>query len=118
MMAAFRSKWSVALSSLIPQVAELALQRTKLLKWLLGRVKLREFDSNKQYASELLAILLQGSAANQQALVDADGIELLLQVWAAHLSIHPLSWFQLRCCKVYCSESPEHHLPVSMSPLR
>lgn len=62
-----------------PQVAELALQRTKLLKWLLGRVKLREFDSNKQYASELLAILLQGSAANQQALVDADGIELLLQ---------------------------------------
>ena len=56
------------------------LQRTKLLKWLLGRVRLREFDSNKQYASELLSILLQSSPANQQALVDADGIELLLQV--------------------------------------
>ena len=46
-------------------------------------MKQREFDSNKQYASEVLAILLQSSSANQQALVDADGIELLLQVWPA-----------------------------------
>ena len=61
-------------------MAELAFERTKLLRWLLGRVKQREFDSNKQYASEVLAILLQSSPANQQALVDADGIELLLQV--------------------------------------
>lgn len=65
------------------QIAEQAFQRTKLLKWLLTRVRPREFDSNKQYASELLSILLQSSAANQQALVDADGIELLLQVCRA-----------------------------------
>ena len=69
--------WS---SSSLVQVAELFFQRTKLLKWLLGRVRQREFDSNKQYASEVLAILLQSSPVNQQILVDADGIELLLQV--------------------------------------
>ena len=72
------------------QVAELAFQRTKLLRWLLGRVRQREFDSNKQYASEVLAILLQSSPTNQQALVDADGIELLLQVGCySHLCLVP-----------------------------
>lgn len=41
------------------------LQRTKLLKWLLARVRRRASDTNKQYAAELLAILMQvgGDAA-------------------------------------------------------
>ena len=47
-----------------PAVAEMVCEGTKLLKWLLGKIKVREFDSNKQYASEILAILLQNSAAN------------------------------------------------------
>ena len=39
-------------------------EKTQLLKWLLGRIRPREFDPNKQYASELLAILVQvGGAA-------------------------------------------------------
>ena len=56
------------------------LDRTKLLKWMLGRLRRREFDSNKQYTAELLAILLQSSQKNQQRLADANGIDVLLQV--------------------------------------
>ncbi|KAL0423625.1 UNVERIFIED_CONTAM: Beta-catenin-like protein 1 [Sesamum radiatum] len=49
-----------------PSVSELVCEKTKLLKWLQARIKIREFDSNKQYASEILAILLQNSIANQK----------------------------------------------------
>jgi len=41
------------------ETGEQALARTKLLRWLLGRVKAREFDSNKFSAAELLSILMQ-----------------------------------------------------------
>ena len=62
------------------QVADLVCERTKIMKWLLGRVRQREFDSVKQYASEVLAILVQNSTANRKRLVDANGIDILLQV--------------------------------------
>ena len=39
------------------------MERTRLLKWLLARIRPREFDSNKQQASDLLAILVQVRAA-------------------------------------------------------
>jgi beta-catenin-like protein 1 len=42
-----------------PQVAEQLVDKTRLLKWLLTRIRPREFDSNKLEASELLAILVQ-----------------------------------------------------------
>ena len=35
------------------------LSQTGLLAWLLGRIKNRTSDQNRQYAAELLAILLQ-----------------------------------------------------------
>lgn len=51
-----------------PRVAEQLLTQTPLLKWLLGRVKTKgEVDSNKQYASELLAILVQVRAGRGRA---------------------------------------------------
>ena len=62
------------------------LDRTKLLKWMLGRLRRREFDSNKQYTAELLAILLQSSQKNQQRVADANGIDVLLQVHFVWLS--------------------------------
>ncbi|CAK8575951.1 unnamed protein product [Lathyrus sativus] len=49
-----------------PAVAELVCEKTNLLKWLLGKIKVREFDGNKQYASEILAILVQSSSVNQK----------------------------------------------------
>jgi len=42
-----------------PEIAEDLVEKTKLLKWLLARIRPREFDGNKQEASELLAILAQ-----------------------------------------------------------
>ena len=44
---------------LAPQMGEHLVQRTDLLSWILGRLKPKRFDPNKQYASEILAVLLQ-----------------------------------------------------------
>ncbi len=55
------------------------LEKTKLLKWLLARIgRAREMDSNKLYASELLAILLQASPANQKRFAAANGVDAVL----------------------------------------
>ena len=66
------------------QVADTVCARTKLMRWLLSRVKQREFDSVKQYASEVLAILVQNTPANRRRLVQANGIDILLQVGCEH----------------------------------
>jgi beta-catenin-like protein 1 len=44
-----------------PALAGALLERTKLLKWLLSRIRIKASDSNKQYASEILSILMQVS---------------------------------------------------------
>lgn len=56
----------------------------QLLKWILGKVKQRggEVDSNKQYTSELLAILMQHSEKNQTRLGEMNGIDTILQAIA------------------------------------
>lgn len=46
-----------------PTTVSAALQ---LLKWLLARLRPRETDGNKQYASEILAILVQQSGEHQE----------------------------------------------------
>ena len=50
-----------------------------LLQWLLKRIRVRQYDANKLYASEILAILLQNNESNQHALGEIDGIDVLLQ---------------------------------------
>ncbi|GBG66651.1 hypothetical protein CBR_g66787 [Chara braunii] len=62
-----------------PQVTESVCERTKLLRWLLNRVKVRDFDSNRLYASEILAILLQNSSVNQRRVGNINGVDTLLQ---------------------------------------
>ena len=50
-----------------------------LLKWLLQRIKQKmPFDSNKLYASEILAILLQDDDKTRSLMGDIDGIDILL----------------------------------------
>ncbi|KAJ3190594.1 hypothetical protein HK101_008572 [Irineochytrium annulatum] len=71
------------LISVDPTVAELVVSKTPLLPWLAKRVKVKTFDSNRQYASELLAILLQTSRANRLALNAIDGFTALMQVIAS-----------------------------------
>ncbi|KAL4421715.1 hypothetical protein ABPG77_002331 [Micractinium sp. CCAP 211/92] len=72
-----------------PEVAELALEKTKLLKWLLARLRPREVDSNKQYASEILAILVQQSDANKRKMGSTNGIDAVLQAIAPYRNRDP-----------------------------
>lgn len=72
-----------------PAVAEMVCERTKLLRWLLNRIKAREFDSNKLYASEILAILLQNSAVNQRRVGQLNGVDTILQAVALYKSKDP-----------------------------
>ncbi|KAI8048975.1 Catenin-beta-like protein [Syncephalis plumigaleata] len=66
------------------QYAETIISNTKLLDWLLSRVKQRESDSNRNYASELLAIFVQEQQANRTALVNKGGVDIILRGLAAY----------------------------------
>ncbi|XP_027075333.1 uncharacterized protein [Coffea arabica] len=99
-----------------PAVAELVCERTKLLKWLVGKIKVREFDSNKQYASEILAILLQNSMANQKRLGQMNGVDAVLQAVAMYKSRDPKTGdeeemvenlFDCLCCLLMPLENKE-----------
>ncbi|EFJ40460.1 hypothetical protein VOLCADRAFT_69464, partial [Volvox carteri f. nagariensis] len=72
-----------------PDLASAFVEKTKLLTWLLRRLKRRDFDTNKQYASEVLAVLMQGSVSNQAKLGAENGIDLLLTCVAQYKSKDP-----------------------------
>lgn len=73
-------------------LAETIGQDTTVLKWLLDRIPKREssVSQNKQYAAEVLAILLQSSPINRRKICDLDGVDLLLQILAAYRKRDPL----------------------------
>uniref|UniRef100_A0A0D3FCG0 Beta-catenin-like protein 1 N-terminal domain-containing protein n=1 Tax=Oryza barthii TaxID=65489 RepID=A0A0D3FCG0_9ORYZ len=104
------------LLELRPQLADIVCDRTKLLRWLLARLKAREFDANKQYASEILAILLQDSPANQKRLGNINGVDGLLQAVAMYKSRDPKTsdeeemlenLFDCLCCVLMPMENKE-----------
>ncbi len=47
-----------------PGVSREVCEKTHLLAFLLARVRVKRFDTNKLYASELLSILLQASGSD------------------------------------------------------
>jgi beta-catenin-like protein 1 len=67
-------------------------RQTSVVSWLLGRIKVREspVSQNKQYAAEVLAILLQSSSANRKRLADMDGVDTLLQIVSSYRRRDPL----------------------------
>ncbi|KAF9422047.1 hypothetical protein BGZ94_008682 [Podila epigama] len=67
------------LTSIDLQLAETIVLKSELLPWILKRLKAKAFDSNKQYCSELLAILFQNSSENRKYLGSIGGIDDLLQ---------------------------------------
>ncbi|WCJ25104.1 Beta-catenin-like protein 1 [Euphorbia peplus] len=102
-----------------PGVAELVCERTKIMRWLLSKIKVREFDGNKQYASEILAILLQNSTANQKKLGQLNGVDVVLQAVAMYKSKDPKSsdeeemvenLFDCLCCLLMPLENKERFL--------
>lgn len=62
-----------------------------LLNWLLKRVRVRQYDPNKLYSSEILAILLQDHTPNQTLLGEQEGIDILLQSLAYYKRRDPHS---------------------------
>ena len=62
-----------------------------LLQWLLQRAQRKEshVSQNKQYAAEVLAILLQTSPANREKLTEIDGTDTLLQLLSAYRKRDP-----------------------------
>ena len=50
-----------------------------------------QYDNNKLYAAEILAILLQGNEANQKLLGEKDGTDILLQSLAYYKRRDPNS---------------------------
>ncbi|OWZ70372.1 beta-catenin-like protein 1 [Cryptococcus neoformans] len=77
------------LLSFMPPLADQIVEGTALLQWLLQRIKKKEYDSNKQYASEIMAILLQDSRANVLKLGQLDGMDVMLQVLSQYLKVDP-----------------------------
>ncbi|CAK7338787.1 unnamed protein product [Dovyalis caffra] len=99
-----------------PKVAEMICEKTRILKWLLGKLKVREFDSNKQYAAEILSILLQNSEANQKKLGQMNGVDVVLQAVAMYKSKDPKTGdeeemvenlFDCLCCLLMPLENKE-----------
>lgn len=97
-------------------VAEMVCERTKLMRWLLGKIKVREFDGIKQYSSEILAILLQNSTANQKKLGQLNGVDVMLQAVAMYKSRDPKTQdeeemvenlFDCLCCLLMPLENKE-----------
>lgn len=68
------------LLSFMPPLADQVVEETTLLKWLVDRIQVKEYDGNKQYASEILAILLQESRENRLRMGEMEGIDVLLKV--------------------------------------
>jgi len=62
-----------------------------ILPWVLSRIQQKEavVSQNKQYAAEILAILLQSSSKNREKFIDLDGIEVLLQLLSLYRKRDP-----------------------------
>lgn len=62
-----------------------------LVKWLLQRIQKRErpITQNKQYAAEILAILVQSSSANRRKLVAMEAVDVMLQLVASYRKLDP-----------------------------
>ncbi|KAG1678261.1 hypothetical protein FOA52_013881 [Chlamydomonas sp. UWO 241] len=91
----------------VPSIATALVEKTGLLKWLLTRLRQREFDANKQEASELLAILVSGNEGVQRKLGTSGGIEALLMAIHVYKSRDPATAeedeLMQNCFDVLCS---------------
>ena len=74
-----------------PTISEKVGASASLLQWLLLRAQRKEspVSQNKQYATEVLAILLQTSPTNRSRLMDLDGTDILLQLLSSYRKRDP-----------------------------
>ena len=74
-----------------PSIATILGQKTQLLTWLLSRIRKSEptVSQNKQYAAEILAILVQSSSENCAQIISLDGIDAMLQLLSPYRKRDP-----------------------------
>lgn len=74
-----------------PSIAATLGQKTELLPWLLSRIRRPEptVSQNKQYAAEMLAILLQSSSEIGTKVISLDGIDAILQLLSPYRKRDP-----------------------------
>ena len=67
-------------------------RNTPILKWLLSRIQASEspLGQNKQYAAEVLAILLQSSADTRSSFLEFEGIDTFLQLLSPYRKRDPV----------------------------
>ncbi|OKP14598.1 Beta-catenin-like protein 1 -like protein [Penicillium subrubescens] len=72
-------------------LAEKIGQDASVLPWILSRIQQKEapVSQNKQYAAEILAILLQSSPKNREKFVGLDGVDALLQLLSQYRKRDP-----------------------------
>ena len=70
------------LLSFMPPLAEQIVENTTLLPWLLKRASQKAYDSNKQYASEILSIVLQEGRSIALKVGELEGVDTFLQIVA------------------------------------
>uniref|UniRef100_A0A6U2FPL1 Beta-catenin-like protein 1 N-terminal domain-containing protein n=1 Tax=Hemiselmis andersenii TaxID=464988 RepID=A0A6U2FPL1_HEMAN len=66
------------LSELQPGALEAVCDKTDLIDWLFKRLKVKGFDQNKLYSSEVLSILCQSSEKTQAKVGEGEGMDRLL----------------------------------------
>lgn len=73
------------------ETAEAVGREEALLKWLLARAGRAEkpVGQNKQYAAEILAVLVQASAGNRRRLAGLEGVDAMLQLVSAYRKRDP-----------------------------
>lgn len=62
-----------------------------LMQWILKRLKIKQYDANKLYCSEILSILLQNTNENRVLLGTIEGIDILLQQLATYKRHDPVT---------------------------
>ena len=75
-----------------PQTAEVVGKEEGLLRWLLeriGRKGEKGVGQNRQYAAEILALLVQGSEETRRRLAGLDAVDAMLQLVAAYRKRDP-----------------------------
>eukprot|EP00033_Pygsuia_biforma_P001728 GCRY01001935.1.p1 GENE.GCRY01001935.1~~GCRY01001935.1.p1 ORF type:complete len:512 (-),score=149.70 GCRY01001935.1:438-1973(-) len=74
-----------------PAFVDMCLRNEDFLAWLLDRVRVKGFDQNKLYASEVLSILLQDNNLGREKVGALNGIDKLLHAAAAYKRRDPQS---------------------------
>ncbi|ORY30833.1 putative beta-catenin-like protein 1 [Naematelia encephala] len=77
------------LLSFMPPLADQIVNDTSLMPWLVKRIVVKEYDANKQYASEILAILVQQGRDIVMKLGELDGMDTLLRVLSQYRKKDP-----------------------------